>query len=71
VIAREVERSGHHLDFENVGFAVLNPFYATVMRALVAGIHVFAARNEVVDGRDRPGHDGRTTLEGPFDTHYP
>jgi hypothetical protein len=29
VIAREVERSGNHLDFENVGFAVLNPFYAT------------------------------------------
>jgi len=31
----------------------------SVMPALVAGIHVFAAwhRNEDVDGRDKPGHD--------------
>src|SRR6185369_16989276 len=25
----------------------------------VPGIHVFAARREGVDGRDKPGHDGR------------
>jgi 2-oxoglutarate/2-oxoacid ferredoxin oxidoreductase subunit beta len=28
------------------------------MPALVAGIHVFVASNEDVDGRDKPGHDG-------------
>jgi hypothetical protein len=27
------------------------------MPALVAGIHVFCASNEDVDGRDKPGHD--------------
>jgi hypothetical protein len=27
------------------------------MPALVAGIHVFMFREEVVDGRDKPGHD--------------
>ncbi len=27
------------------------------MSALVAGIHVFCASNEGVDGRDKPGHD--------------
>jgi hypothetical protein len=26
-------------------------------RAYVAGIHVFCASNEDVDGRDKPGHD--------------
>jgi len=31
---------------------------ATVMPALVAGIHVFGPRLEGVDGRDKPGHDG-------------
>jgi hypothetical protein len=29
------------------------------MPALVAGIHVFAAKQEGVDGRDKPGHDGQ------------
>jgi hypothetical protein len=27
------------------------------MAALVAAIHVFGAVSEVVDGRDKPGHD--------------
>ena len=27
------------------------------MPALVAGIHVYACAQEVVDGRDKPGHD--------------
>jgi hypothetical protein len=27
------------------------------MPALVAGIHVFSGAKEVVDGRDKPGHD--------------
>ena len=30
-----------------------------VMPGLVPGIHVFAARTEDVDGRDKPGHDGK------------
>jgi len=30
---------------------------STVMPALVAGIHVFL-REQGVDGRDKPGHDG-------------
>jgi len=29
------------------------------MPALVAGIHVFLAQSENVDGRDKPGHDGK------------
>ena len=28
-----------------------------VMPALVAGIHVLSAREQVVDGRDKPGDD--------------
>jgi hypothetical protein len=28
------------------------------MPGLVPGIHVFLVCNEVVDGRDKPGHDG-------------
>jgi hypothetical protein len=28
------------------------------MPALVAGIHVFLPAWQVVDGRDKPGHDG-------------
>jgi hypothetical protein len=33
------------------------------MPALVAGIHVFGAgEKEVVDGRDKPGHDGLLDL---------
>jgi hypothetical protein len=32
----------------------------TVMPGLVPGIHVFLNREEEdVDGRDKPGHDGR------------
>src|SRR5262245_47618864 len=40
--------------FESTGIATLS-----VMPALVAGIHVFAATpaSEDVDGRDKPGHD--------------
>ena len=31
----------------------------SVMPALVAGIHVLMlSKNKVVDGRDKPGHDG-------------
>jgi hypothetical protein len=29
----------------------------SVMPALIAGIHVFGKNNDV-DGRDKPGHDG-------------
>jgi hypothetical protein len=29
----------------------------SVMPGLVPGIHVFEAAKEVVDGRDKPGHD--------------
>ena len=29
------------------------------MPGLVPGIHDFLARNQDVDGRDKPGHDGR------------
>jgi hypothetical protein len=34
-----------------------------VMPALVAGIHVFAATQQIedVDGRDKPGHDEQVT----------
>ena len=28
-------------------------------QALVPGIHVFRAAKQDVDGRDKPGHDGR------------
>ena len=31
------------------------------MPGLVPGIHVFANFNRDVDGRDKPGHDGRVT----------
>jgi hypothetical protein len=33
------------------------PKFHFVMPGLVPGIHVFAALKEVVDGRDKPGHD--------------
>ena len=35
------------------------------MPALVAGIHVFAIwkSSEDVDGRDKPGHDDRWTID--------
>jgi len=36
-----------------------------VMPALVAGIHVFSARKQVVDGRDKPGHDGSLETKKP------
>ena len=32
------------------------------MPALVAGIHVFDGINQVMDGRDKPGHDGHRCL---------
>jgi 2-oxoglutarate ferredoxin oxidoreductase subunit beta len=32
------------------------------MPGLVPGIHVFLARGEDVDGRDKPGHDEQETL---------
>ena len=31
--------------------------FSAVMPALVAGIHVFLAGSQDVDGRDKPGHD--------------
>ncbi|SCB49156.1 hypothetical protein GA0061098_1013173 [Bradyrhizobium shewense] len=30
------------------------------MPGLVPGIHVLCAASKIVDGRDEPGHDGRT-----------
>jgi hypothetical protein len=42
------------------------------MPALVSGIHVFFATIKDVDGRDKPGHDGRESqglrklVLGPF-----
>jgi hypothetical protein len=34
-----------------------------VMPALGAGIHVFCASSEDVDGRDKPGHDASLWLD--------
>jgi hypothetical protein len=34
------------------------------MSALVAGIHVLPCPRQDVDGRDKPGHDGREGREG-------
>jgi len=33
--------------------------------AYVAGIHVFAERPQVVDGRNKSGHDGQEQLYSP------
>jgi hypothetical protein len=33
---------------------------------MAAGIHVFYASKEDVDGRDKPGHDEKTLLQQPF-----
>ena len=35
-----------------------------VMPNLVPGIHVFLARRQGVDGRDKPGHDEKTESAG-------
>jgi len=35
------------------------------MPGLVPGIHVFEAAKEGVDGRDKPGHDGKKTAHAP------
>jgi hypothetical protein len=34
------------------------------MPAPVAGIHVFGARKQDVDGRDKPGHDDDSAQDG-------
>ena len=41
---------------------IFTPKDHCVMPALVAGIHVFDGINQVMDGRDKPGHDGHRCL---------
>jgi len=43
--------------------------FVVVMPALVAGIHVLraSAAGEDLDGRDKPGHDGRNAAWPPED----
>ena len=39
--------------------ALMTKLLVFVMPGLVPGIHVLAASRKDVDGRDKPGHDGR------------